>query len=176
MTGIILLTGPSSSGKSSIARALLDALGGRTVWIEADRCFPLMPSPRAATLAEVALAFHRSVLAWPAAGFRLILDGSLPYDDRLARRDCIALLREHHLLLLVGVKANAATLASRELQRSDRVQGRAGQQLADIHDDLKLDCVVDSSAQSSESCAKKIISHMSAESVFLGGEPSDPGS
>jgi chloramphenicol 3-O phosphotransferase len=159
MTEIVLLTGPTSAGKSTISHSLLAALGGRTVWIEADRCFPQIGSLQSVSLRDRALAFHRSALAWPASGFRLILDGSLPYEDRSARRECLGILREYRLLV-VGVVADAAALQARESRREDREQGRALAQAADIHSDMELDCVVNTSVDSVESCVARIIANM----------------
>ncbi|MBO0831177.1 MAG: AAA family ATPase [Actinobacteria bacterium] len=159
MTEIVLLTGPTSAGKSTIGQSLQVALGGRTVWMEADRCFPrICPSP-SVSLRDKALAFHRSALAWPASGFRLILDGSLPYEDRYARDECLVILRDYPLLI-VGVIADAATLRARESRREDRVQGRALAQAADIHSGVQLDCVVNTSVDSVESCVAQIIAKM----------------
>jgi chloramphenicol 3-O phosphotransferase len=159
MTEIVLLTGPTSAGKSTIGDSLLAALGEGTVWIEADRCFPrVCPSP-SVSLRDRAVAFHRSALAWPASGFRLILDGSLPYEDRSARDECLEILREHRLLV-VGVVADAATLQARESRREDRQPGRARVQAADIHSGMELDCVVNTSALSVESCVAQIIATM----------------
>lgn len=159
MTEIVLLTGPTSAGKSTIGHSLLDALGGRTVWLEADRCFPRIGPSQSVSLRDKALAFHRSALAWPASGFRLILDGSLPYEDRAARDECLTILRAFRLLV-VGVVADAATLQARESRRKDREQGRALAQAADIHRDMELDCVVDTSADSVESCVAQIIANL----------------
>lgn len=155
MTDIILLTGPSSSGKSTISRALSETLAGRTVWIEADRCFPHVASPESSSLAELSKAFHQSALSWPELGFLLVLDGSLPYEDRKARADCIAILRERDLLL-VGVTASIQSLTARESSRLDRLGGRAAQQAPNIHDDLELDCIVDTAKQSIASCVHQI--------------------
>jgi chloramphenicol 3-O-phosphotransferase len=167
MTEIILLTGPTSAGKSTVSSALQITLGGRTVWMEADGCFPnICPSPLV-SLRDRAVAFHRSALAWPASGFRLILDGSLPYEDPSARDECLEDLRERHLLV-VGVMANPAALQARESSRKDRVQGRALAQAADIHDGVELDCVVNTSVDSVESCVAQIIANM-----HIKQEPSD---
>jgi chloramphenicol 3-O phosphotransferase len=163
MTEIVLLTGPTSAGKSTIGHSLLVALGGRTVWIEADQCFPRVGTAQSVSLRDKALAFHRSALAWPASGFRLILDGSLPYEDRSARDECLAILREFRLLV-VGVVADAATLQARESHREDREQGRALAQATDIHRGMELDCVVSTSADSVESCVARIIANMHLES------------
>jgi chloramphenicol 3-O-phosphotransferase len=159
MSEIILLTGPTSAGKSTIGHSLLASLGGRTVWIEADRCFPQIASLESVSLRDRALTFHRSVLAWPASGFALILDGSLPYADRSARRECLEILREYRLLV-VGVTADAATLQARESRRGDREQGRALMQAADIHSDIELDCIVNTSVDHVEACVKHIIANM----------------
>ncbi len=161
MTEIVLLTGPTSAGKSTIGHSLLTTLGGRTVWIEADRCFP-SGCWQSVSLRDRALAFHRSVLAWPASGFLLILDGSLPYEDRSARDECLGILREYRLLV-VGVVADAETLRARESRRADRERGRALAQAADIHNDMKLDCVVNTSVDSVDSCVARIIANTHVE-------------
>lgn len=57
--------------------------------------------------------------------------------------------------------ADPATLQARESRRADREQGRALAQAADIHSDMKLDCVVNTSA---ESCVARIIANMDIES------------
>jgi hypothetical protein len=52
MIEIVLLTGPTSAVTSTIGHFLLAALGGRTVWIEADRCFPGLSPSQAGSLRD----------------------------------------------------------------------------------------------------------------------------
>jgi Chloramphenicol phosphotransferase-like protein len=84
VASVIVLTGPSCAGKTSLARALQSLLPFPAVHIEADRMFPVLPlaHPRwdaEARHAAAVLAMHRSIAAWAAGGFDLIADGSLPY-------------------------------------------------------------------------------------------------
>jgi chloramphenicol 3-O phosphotransferase len=74
MARVIILTGPSCSGKTSIARALQSQLLFPMVHIEADRMFPQLPETHPRWAAEerhdaVVLAFHRSIAAWAIDGF-----------------------------------------------------------------------------------------------------------
>lgn len=76
--------------------------------------------------------------------------------------ECLAILGESRLLV-VGVVADATTLRARESRREDREQGRALAQAADIHSDMELDCVVNTSVDSVESCVARTIANMDLE-------------
>jgi chloramphenicol 3-O phosphotransferase len=164
MASVIILTGPSCAGKTSLARALQSRLPFPAVHIEADRMFPALPGAHPRWDAEarheaVVLALHRSIAAWAAGGFDLIADGSLPYGQPGLRSACLGVLAPFGMLL-VGVRCAPAVLAERERTRADRQPGWAVRQSQDIHDGLQLDAEVDTSAATPGDCARRVISQL----------------
>lgn len=164
MARVIMLTGPSCSGKTSLARALQSQLPFPAVHIEADRIFPRLPEAHPGWLAEeqhdaVVLAFHRSIAAWAAGGFDLIVDGSLPYGMPGLRSECLRVF-DPFRMLLVGVRCAPEVLAEREGVRAASTPGWAVRQSHDINDGLRLAAEVDTSSDVPEDCAKCVISQL----------------
>lgn len=162
-TLVILLSGPSSSGKTSLARALQQRLPVPAVLVEADRAFPDVPRTHpgwdsvAADPGAVVLAFHESVATWARAGFHVILDGSLPYEDRDLRDACIGVFAPYDLRL-VGVTCADPELTVRERTRPEaRPVGWAVRQARDIHDGMRYAALVDTSVRSSQECAEDVL-------------------
>ncbi len=163
---VILLSGASSSGKTSLAKELQRRLRVPAVLVEADRTFPDVPTghPRWPSLglshSDVVLAFHRSVAAWAEAGFDVIVDGSLPYEDRQLRDACVRVF-ETFDLRVVGVRCSAAELAAREAGRPDeRPIGWAVRQAGDIHDGMRYAAEVDTTARAVEECAEEVAAQL----------------
>ncbi len=155
-----MLSGASSSGKTSLAKALQRRLCAPAVLVEADRSFPDVPSDHPLWVSlghghgDVVLAFHRSIASWADAGFNLIVDGSLPYEDRKLRAECIGVFAPFDLRV-VGVRCSAPELTHREAARPERrPDGWAVQQSRDIHDGMRYAAEVDTTARSSEECAE----------------------
>jgi chloramphenicol 3-O phosphotransferase len=164
MASVIVLTGPSCAGKTSLARALQSGLPFPAVHLEADRMFPALPDAHPRWDAEAqheaaVLALHHSIAAWAAGGFDLIADGSLPYGRPGLRSACLRVLVQFGLLL-VGVRCAPAVLAERERARPDRQPGWAVRQSQDIHDGLHLDAEVDTSSAMAGDCARHVISQL----------------
>ncbi len=163
---VILLSGASSSGKSSLAKALQRRLRVPAVLVEADRTFPALPTehPDWASLdvshSSVVLAFHRSIASWAEAGFDLIVDGSLPYDEPQLRDACIRVF-EPFDIRIVGVRCSAAELADREAARTEeRPNGWAVRQATDIHNGMRYAAEVDTTAKSPEECAHEVAAQL----------------
>lgn len=159
---VIVVSGSSSSGKTSLATALQRRLAVPTVLIEADRAFPLLPAEhprwpsRDTDHRSVVLTFHRSIAAWATAGFNLIVDGSLPYGDAGLRDACLRLL-EPFDLRLVGVRCGVDVLTEREEDRPEkRPTGWAARQAADIHLGMRYAAEVDTTARSAAACADDV--------------------
>jgi chloramphenicol 3-O phosphotransferase len=157
---VIVLSGASSSGKTTLAEALQRRLRAPAVRVEADRSFPDVPSdhPLWASLGrshqDVVLAFHRSIASWAEAGLNVIVDGSLPYEDRDLRAACIGVFAPFDLRIL-GVRCAASELSRREAGRPEkRPDGWAVRQSTDIHDGMRYAAEVDTTARSSEECAE----------------------
>lgn len=84
------------------------------------------------------LAFHRSVASWAEAGFDVIVDGSLPYEDRQLRDACIG-----------------------EAGRpEERPTGWAVRQARDIHEGMHYSAEVDTTARSAEECAEDVATQL----------------
>ncbi|MFG2312915.1 chloramphenicol phosphotransferase CPT family protein [Streptomyces sp. NPDC048566] len=157
---IIFLNGTSSSGKSSIARELLNILGGGVFFHLAVDAFNAMRSKRelraeelAAALRRTRMGFHRSIAAMAEAGNNLVVDHVLSEPWRLL--DCLTVLRPEDVLF-VGVHCPLDELTRRELARGDRPSGLAAHQygLVHAHGDYDLEC--DTSTASPHECAQRI--------------------
>lgn len=165
---VIVLSGASSAGKSSLARALQHQLPEPAVFVEADRAFPVVPRAHRRwttdhAAGDVVLAFHRSVAAWPECGFHVIVDGSLPYEDRELRDACLAVF-EPYDLRVVGVTCAVEVLNEREARRpEERPTGWAAQQAEDIHDGMTYAATVDTSSASPQDCAAAVIAQLGNE-------------
>lgn len=161
---VILLSGTSSSGKTSVAKALHTALPFPAVLVEADAVFPVVPSEdhpawrHDPTIhGRLAETFHGSVGVWAAAGFALIVDGSLPYEDHELRDRCIEILAGYDLRL-VAVTCHLDELTRRERERPEwRPDGWAVHQAHDIHDGMNYAATIDTTSATPEQCARQII-------------------
>ncbi|MFE0464676.1 chloramphenicol phosphotransferase CPT family protein [Kitasatospora sp. NPDC058965] len=157
---ILFLNGTSSSGKSSIARELLEILDDGVYHLLAVDAFngmrtkrELGPEELAGALRRMRAGFHRSVAAMAAAGNDVVVDHVLSEPWRLP--DCLAVLPPEQVVF-VGVHCPLHELARRELARGDRQVGTAAQQfpLVHAHGDYDLEC--DSSTASPREIAERI--------------------
>ncbi|MCF3130447.1 chloramphenicol phosphotransferase CPT family protein [Streptomyces olivochromogenes] len=157
---IIFLNGTSSSGKSSIARELLDILDDGVFFHLAVDGFNAMRTKRVleadeldAALRRTRMGFHRSIAAMAEAGNDVVVDHVLSEPWRLL--DCLTVLQPENVLF-VGVHCPLDELARRELARGDRPPGLAAHQydLVHSHGDYDLEC--DTGAASPRACAQQI--------------------
>jgi chloramphenicol 3-O phosphotransferase len=134
------------------------------VHVDADRMLPRLPAAHPRWDAEerhdaVVLAFHRSIAAWAAGGFDLIVDGALPYAMPRLRSECLHVF-DPFRMLLVGVRCAPEILAERERVRAVGKPGWAVRQSRDINDGLRLDAEVDTSSEAPEDCVRYVISQL----------------
>ncbi|MFJ5644462.1 chloramphenicol phosphotransferase CPT family protein [Streptomyces sp. NPDC093223] len=157
---IIFLNGTSSSGKSSIARELLDILDDGVFFHLAVDAFNAMRSKRElgaeeldAALRRTRMGFHRSIAAMAEAGNDIVVDHVLSEPWRLL--DCLTVLRPEDVLF-VGIHCPLDELVRRELARGDRPSGLAAHQygLVHAHGDYDLEC--DTSTANPHECAQRI--------------------
>ncbi|MFJ8825866.1 chloramphenicol phosphotransferase CPT family protein [Streptomyces sp. NPDC102467] len=162
MTGgrIIFLNGTSSSGKSSIARELLDILDDGVFFHMAVDSFGAMrtrrelgPEELDTALRLTRMGFHRSIAAMAEVGNDVVVDHVLSEPWRLL--DCLAVLPGEDVLF-VGVHCPLDELVRREQARGDRPQGLAAHQyeLVHRHGDYDLEC--DTGAADPRACAERI--------------------
>ncbi|WP_428950308.1 chloramphenicol phosphotransferase CPT family protein [Streptomyces sp. cg35] len=157
---IIFLNGTSSSGKSSIARELLDILDDGVFFHLAVDGFNAMRTKRKldpeqldAALRRTRMGFHRSVAAMSEVGNDVVVDHVLSEPWRLL--DCLAVLPPENVLF-VGVHCPLDELTRRERARGDRPPGLAAHQyhLVHRHGDYDLEC--DTGTASPRACAERI--------------------
>lgn len=163
---VIVLNGASSSGKSSIAIALLDRLEGAWYHLGVDT-FHRARNKRTWTDAEflplfqrTVLGFHRAIAGMASAGNDVLIDHVLGEDWRLA--DLLVVL-DGFPVLFVGVHCSLPELERRERVRGNRTIGRAAVQYPLVHQHQVYDLEVDSEARTPEECAGSIHERLQTE-------------
>ncbi|MFK0282530.1 AAA family ATPase [Streptomyces sp. NPDC090499] len=156
---VILLNGPSSSGKTSIARELLDILDGTWFHLPVD-AFHAMRCKREiadddlqAEIDRTVKGFHRAVAGMAAGGNNVVVD--YLFSRRWRLLDLLDLLVPEDTLL-VGVRCPPAELERREIERGDRQRGLAAMQYGQVHSHELHDIDVDTSLHSPRECALRI--------------------
>jgi chloramphenicol 3-O phosphotransferase len=157
---IIFLNGTSSSGKSSIARELLDILDDGVFFHLAVDGFNAMRSKRKLgdaeledTLRRTRMGFHRSIAAMAEVGNHIVVDHVLSEPWRLL--DCLTVLRPEYVLF-IGVHCPLDELTRRELARGDRPAGLAAYQYNLVHSHADYDLECDTGTASPRECAQRI--------------------
>ncbi|CAL9634577.1 chloramphenicol phosphotransferase CPT family protein [Streptomyces griseomycini] len=165
---IIFLNGTSSSGKSSIARELLQVLDEPYFHMPVD-AFHAMRSRREIDADELPgvlhrtwKGFHRAVAGMAAAGNNVVVDHVLSEEWRLT--DCLGLFDPREVVL-VGVRCSPEELERRERARGDRPAGLAARQFERVHAHGLYDVECDTTTTSAADCARRI-------SAFLPHRPS----
>lgn len=170
-TEVIVLNGGSSSGKSSLARALQSLLPELWLTLGIDTLLEAMPLPSAghdpgltfAPTGEIAVdesfrtlerAWYRGIDAMVGAGARVIVD-----DVFLGGADSQVRLRSTltgREVLWVGVHCTAEVAAIREVGRPLRVPGMAARQAETVHSGVRYDVEVDTTNTPTLDCARVI--------------------
>ncbi|SMX28717.1 Chloramphenicol 3-O phosphotransferase [Pelagimonas phthalicica] len=159
MSQIIFLHGASSSGKSTLARALQAHLPEPYWHLSIDhlRDGGTLPVARFHSQdldwkthrAKVFDGFHRSIAAVASAGNNVILEHILDTPGWLEHlRDLLA----GQKVLFVGVHCQLEALKRREKVRGDRKVGSAEQDFHNTHKGLRYDLEVDGDADVSVNC------------------------
>jgi chloramphenicol 3-O phosphotransferase len=166
---IIMLNGTSSSGKSSLVKALqelleepfLDAGLDRFLWMLPPRYLrpPLWDEVLGRAVEagpaghQLVSGLHHTLAALSRAGCNVIADHVLVEPRWL--EECSLLFRDLPAYL-VGVHCPLAVLEERERQRKDRTLGQARAQFSRVHAHGVYDIEVDTSTASPEACARRI--------------------
>ncbi|MGW8066209.1 chloramphenicol phosphotransferase CPT family protein [Streptomyces ziwulingensis] len=157
---IIFLNGTSSSGKSSIAQALLQILDGDPCFHLPVDAFHAMRARREVSceampqlLRRTWKGFHRAVAGMAAAGNNVVMDHVLSEEWRLL--DCLGLFKAKEVVL-VGVHCSLEELERRERERGDRPPGLAARQFHHVHAHGLYDIECDTTTTSAMDCARQI--------------------
>jgi chloramphenicol 3-O phosphotransferase len=178
---VIVLNGTSSSGKSTLTRALQRRLDGawlglgidtvvfalpkayldQPLWSEVFRYVPAEAGAAAPFRIETGElgtrlvdGLHRMIASLVDAGLSVIVDHVLLEPDWLP--DLAARLEDHEVLF-VGVRCPLETVVERERERRDRTIGQAAAQLDVVHRAGGYDLEVDTSILSPEAAADVIV-------------------
>lgn len=165
---IILLHGVSSSGKSTIAKALLEwfpeiycHLSVDTFFdmISTNRIFPAPGQMSGGAILQANKCFHSTIRTFADMGINCIADTvyiDQPFFD-FAYAEFAKMLTGYDVFI-VHVHCNVDDLRKREEARGDRAVGQGEGQLASLHFSDVFDISVDTSANSAEECADMIAS------------------
>ena len=161
---IILLNGASSSGKTTLGRALEATLDRPYYLVQLDAFEDMMPRRLMTGTAEeyealtvCARALHRTIAHLSGSGANVIADHvflDAPWFDAWLD-DCVRTL--HHLpVLFVGVHCPLDELERREIARGDRDVGQARWQSARVHRHRLYDVEVDTHASGVDACVAAV--------------------
>lgn len=171
MTQVIVLNGGSSSGKSSIARALQDILPGRWLTFGTDVLTEALPGrahdPRSGLVLEpdgtvtvtpeyraVEEIWYQGLAVMASRGASLILDEVFLAGGAGQQR--LRALLAGLDVLWAGVHCDPLVAADREAARPDRVRGMAMHQAAAVHAGVDYDVEVDTTNCPAIACACRI--------------------
>lgn len=156
---VVLLNGTSSSGKTSLAKALQDALPGTWLHVSVDD-FLHMASRFDSGLAPIVSGFHRSVGSLASAGNRLLVDHVI--EERGWLEEMSESLSDTPVLV-VGLRCPLGVLEQREHGRGDRATGLASIQFDMVHRHAHYDIEIDTSLSTVQDAAATV-----AERVVAG--------
>lgn len=153
---IIILKGTSSSGKTSIAKALQEQLDEIYLHFQMDAFWDMVPQSIEANSQNFPKLKHAvidSAKSLAENGHNLIMDITLMPDSV----DGLMEVLKDHQVFSVGVYCDLETLKKREKNRGDRKIGLAESQYGTIHDGVKYDFEIDTSDLDPIAAAVKIV-------------------
>ena len=153
---IILLNGASSSGKSTLAKALQAQLETPHVTLAEDDFWFKLPEGDHPFEVRYRLyyGFMSCIAALAERGNYVIVDTVA--DDRDALREFARLLSPYRVLF-VGVHCALPVLEEREQARGDRTPGTARRQFEHVHTHTPYDIEVDTSQATLIECIESIL-------------------
>jgi chloramphenicol 3-O phosphotransferase len=171
MTQVIVLNGGSSSGKTSIARALQEILPSPWLTFGVDALIDALPGrgedPRSGLVLEpdgtvtvrpefrsIQDSWYKGLASMARSGTSLILDEVLLTGSAGQWRLRAAL--DGLSALWVGVHCDPLVAAGREAGRPDRIPGMATTQATAVHAGVVYDLEVDTAGCSALECAHRI--------------------
>lgn len=170
---VIVVNGGSSSGKSTLTSVLQTTLPGDWLRLGVDvlveACPPSLLSRQGLDLAEngsvsVGEAFSRVESFWMAGVARMAELGALVLVEDNFVSGPVAQQRWRQALKdiptgWVGVRCAAATAASRERHRGDRIAGMAGRQADAVHVGIHYDLEVDTGRSTPTQLGERVRDH-----------------
>lgn len=172
----ILLNGTSSSGKTSLAKALQERLQVVFLNFSVDSIlYTLPPSDLAAMMKGTPIArgefrydrlvdgFHAAIAGLLASGNRLIVDNAL---TRIEWKTGFDTAVTGHRTFRVGVTCELKEAKRREQSRGDRAIGTVDYELPRVHEGMAYDLVVDTTWMAADAIADQVIGKIVKSKVF----------
>ena len=152
---VILISGTSSSGKSTLAKGLQKSLVEPFLHLQLDSYIEMLPRTDDWEMFQrMVRGLNRSIAVMSEEGNNLIVDHVL--IDNAWLNQCLELLRERYVLF-VGLHCTLDELERRERERDARRQGFARQQTENIHKGKIYDLELDTSVLSPEECVARAL-------------------
>jgi len=177
---ILILNGTSSSGKTSLLKAVQDSFAepyidlgiDKFIWALPERYLerPLwddvlgLADTAGETGEKMVRAMHRSILAASASGLNVVADHVLVSPRWV--EECAFLFHDQPAYL-IAVRCPLEILEQREKSRKNRTLGQARLQFERVHAHGVYDFEVDTSLHSPEECAEKVRQY-----ILSGARPS----
>ena len=156
---IIFLNGTSSSGKTSLAKALQRQMEAAYLHVSLDAFAVMFPESKlgdpemcASAAPKLFEGFYRCVAALAACGNRVIVDTVAQEHQAPMFKS----LLEPFNVVYVAVRCPLEELERREQARGDRNIGLARAQFPQVHSFLRYDVQVDTHEHNAEECASLI--------------------
>jgi chloramphenicol 3-O phosphotransferase len=163
---VILLNGTSSSGKTTIAKALQDKLEEPYMYVSVDDFFHMYPEKylnptnqdEAIILSHliptVVSGLHKCVASLAQSGNNVLVDHVLQENGWL--KECVENWKDLDVLF-VGVRCPLRIAEQREKERGDRNIGTAQYQFESVHSHGLYDLEVDTSVLDVNECVTRIM-------------------
>jgi chloramphenicol 3-O phosphotransferase len=154
---IILISGTSSSGKSTLAKGLQKSLAEPFLHVQLDSFIEMLPrTDDSEMFRRMVRGMNRSIAEMSEEGNNLIVDHVLV--DNAWLDQLLDLLQGRHVLF-VGLHCPLNELERRERERDARRQGFARQQVESIHKGKTYDLELDTSALSPGECVARVLKY-----------------
>jgi len=153
---VVVLNGPSSAGKTTLAHAVRQTVPATTLVVSIDQLMPSVAptQPRGwALFAALTEATFAAAAAFADAGYDVVVDTVFERAECLATAKAMLARHEH---ALVAVTCAIDVLEARERQRGDRRLGQARGQVDRVLHDVRYDLVVDTSVSSLDECTERV--------------------
>jgi chloramphenicol 3-O phosphotransferase len=152
---IILISGTSSSGKSTLAKGLQQSLPEPFLHLQLDSYIGMLPRTDDVEMFQrMVRGLNRSIAVMSEEGNNLLVDHVLIDNAWLSQ--LLELLGGRHVLF-VGLHCHLDELERRERMRDAGRQGFARQQLGSIHQGKTYDLEIDTSVLSPAECVAQVL-------------------
>ncbi|QLG89194.1 AAA family ATPase [Chitinibacter bivalviorum] len=175
---IIILNGCSSSGKTSLAKALQEKLPQQYLNFSIDAVLYALPGSDLAAMqrgepiqrrghdfGQLVRAYHYALPGLLQAGCHLILDNA--WCERAEKRELLTELAGYRIAL-IGVHCDLDELNRREQARGDRAIGMAAWEFERVHQELTYDFEIDTTGISPETIADMVFDEIHRDRIWHG--------